>query len=354
MANAQLHHPPAETNGHRHLFGATNTKPLVYSSPLEITHIAPPKKLKDFWKLCQELLSLRVPAHEPQSIPIPHSDQQNQNLRQQTTTQSRYFKTSVYINNFPGILLPGKHYAFLTMPVDASHQDKWTSRIKDELVGEALKKLTRIRCAEPELIMISDQKGNTGPCMVLTCWNDDTCETEVGREQTRERIQKQVRSFQTVKESPFACKVIIDEVGLLARNSIDPSLNVESAAIRLEADLNNFGNTFVGLPITGFSSNLPWCTLGGIIRVGTRTYGITVAHPFRGQRQGAGGVPRTTDGIDSIDDGSDSDLDNSLFESHHIHTKMDLQPPTKRDCLLSGQAQHPVSCPLPASFEPTA
>jgi len=174
-----------------------------------------------------------------------------------------------------------------------------------------------VRC-HPQFGMVRDKNGKIGPCILLFSWDENTCQSESGKEHTRRKVQKRIRKLHSVQGCGFPCKVVMDSVSLLARFfGTDESLSP-----RIQARLEDSFASFVSILISDGGNPSRECTLGGLIRVGSRIYGLTVAHPFSGiaDRASVDSPPSLAshDAEDTSTDDSDSvmsDSDQSLFDA---------------------------------------
>lgn len=248
-------------------------EPPVCHSPPEII-IEGPKRSTSIFKVTELFKNLRVPIREPKSLNTRQLKIWAKAPDQASEEQSLCLREVVSIDGHRGIELSGKHYAFTTMPISPEHMRVWTTQIKDRLEDELPQFFRTERCSPPEIFMVSDRKGRTGPCIILTLWNENTCQDDTGREMTRKRIQKKVRGLQALKVCPYPCKVVVDTITLLAR----PMLSNNPFRTLIRAQLRESQPTFVGIVIKVSQVDSQECTLGGLIRVGRQIFGLTVAH----------------------------------------------------------------------------
>lgn len=242
-----------------------------------------PGRSPSFDYLSKVFKSLKVPRHEP--IPLSIQPQ-----TRTTTTDTQIVKSPkiprsspslTSINGHPAIELADHDYAIPTMPVAPEHMQMWESRIKDRLFDELVQRIRTERC-HLEFFVVSDKKGRTSPCIILNVWDGNTCQSENGRKKTRRRVQKIVRSLQSLRDCQFECKVVIDTISLLAQQL--ESISVPEATIHGVFD--DATTTFAGHLINGSNNDAQEFTLGGLIRVGSKVFGLTVAHPFSSAKGG--------------------------------------------------------------------
>jgi hypothetical protein len=274
--------------------------------------VATPKFSLSLVSVKELFKGLVTPKHEPvlpdtnnqQILPTPS----NSSFASSTIT----IRGEVFINGHKAFELSGQCYVLSTMIVPAEHMQRWTTQIKDRLRDE-LKHGVRFEACHPEFHMVRDKNGRIGPCILLSCWNDATCHTESGREDTRKKMQKRVKKLQSLKDCQYPCKVVVDDIRPLARLLLPT--NVASAHIF--ARISGTLGTYVSLSIGDHESADQECSIGGLVRVGSRIFALTVSHAFL--RDEVHQVQPTTvygDLSESESDG-DSDTDASLFHEHN-------------------------------------
>ena len=255
-------------------------------------------KTSPFSRLLELFKGIKVPQNEP----VP--------LRDYPKTK----EAQIFIEGHKALELHGKHYALPTMSIAQEQLHIWESQIRDRLQDE-LTQCIRTESCHLELYMVCDRKRRIGPCIVLTCWNANTCSTERGREITRRKVQKRIPSLQSLQNCPFPCKVVVDELSLFARLSgpaIDPGIHVR-------ANLTKEALTFVSLLIVDEDRAFSECTLGGLICVDGKVYGLTVAHAFSIRLES---ISSETDARSESSETQDTDSDNSddsLFNGFDCH-----------------------------------
>ena len=188
------------------------------------------------------------------------------------------------------------------------------SQIRDRLQDE-LTQCIRTESCHLELSMMCDRKSRIGPCIVLTCWNAGTCSTERGREVTRRKVQKKISSLQALKNCAFPCKVVVDELSLFARHS-GPGI---VPGIRIRANLTKETLTFVSLVIADEDRAFSECTLGGLICVDGKVYGLTVAHAFSSRIESIPSEGDARSEYSETQDTDSDDFDDSLFNGFDCH-----------------------------------
>jgi hypothetical protein len=274
--------------------------------------VATPKFSLSLVSVKELFKGLVTPKHEPvlpeannqQILPTPA----NSSFASSTVT----IRGQVFINGHKAFELSGQCYVLSTMIVPAEHMQRWTTQIKDRL-GDELKHGVRFEACHPEFHMVRDKNGRIGPCILLSCWNDDTCHSESGREDIRKKMQKRVKKLQSLKDCQYPCKVVVDDIRPLARLLLPT--NVASADIF--ARISGTLGTYVSLSIGDHESADHECSIGGLVRVGSRIFALTVSHAFeRDQVHHAQSNAVCGDFSDSESDG-DSDTDGSLFREHN-------------------------------------
>jgi hypothetical protein len=203
----------------------------------------------------------------------------------------------------------------------------WESQIKDRLQDELAQRFRTEHC-HAEFNMIQDRRGSLGPCILLSCWNGATCGTEEGREQTRKKLQKRVKKLQSLQGCRYPCKIVIDEIGLLARLATAEALDVD-----IYASADACIRSYVSLPVQGSSHGHQTCTFGGLISVGSEVFVLTVAHPFLTDETVSNQShlrPAIVESSSEEDEDTDSDSDRSLFPSVELDS---LSPITANSSL---------------------
>ncbi|KAL9618373.1 MAG: hypothetical protein Q9160_006881 [Pyrenula sp. 1 TL-2023] len=265
---------------------------------------------------------LRVPRREP--IPLRP---QRQNCTETASAQivdnpkaPRNKSSLTSIDGHPTIELADQCYAIPTKPVAPEYMHLWESQIKDRLSDELAQCIRAERCqleffvvSEKKKGWIGDTKGWTGPCIVLSVWDEKTCHSENGRRRTRRRAQKMVGSLQSMQNCQFPCKVVIDTISLLAHRSEPTSC----PGATVNADYDRETVAFAGHLINESDNGARECTLGGLIKVGSTVFGLTVAHPFCSLQNGVSELPSifiSQNAAEDTDEGSSDDIDDNLSD----------------------------------------
>jgi hypothetical protein len=169
------------------------------------------------------------------------------------------------------------------------------------------------------LLMVSDATGKVGPCIVISVWDESLCETEEGREKTERKATKIIRKLHTMKTSPFPYKVIADTLSLSARWLSSDESKALTSRVSL-GSLNTLVSMEIGIGLQGRRN----FRLGGVIRVGPKLYGLTVAHPLSDHRRPSAGVTDSSqldeegDASDNSDFSDDAESEESLFKPNHF------------------------------------
>jgi hypothetical protein len=235
-------------------------------------------------------------------------------------------------------------YALPTMLIPQDRIDSYNSTVRDRLIDELQQRLRSVRCRQPELLMVADASGKVGPCVVLSIWDDTACETADGRNKAVRRATKMVGRLQSVKDCPFPVKVIADKISLAARLLAES----ERFFISTVNAARGARRTFVSTPITVQAQEARSFRLGGLIRAGSKIYGLTVAHPFSSlleiddatpADQPELSAPTESDDSDTDDlDGFDNDSEEMLFQPRHWTTPVGatvISEPPERDAVTT-------------------
>jgi len=195
----------------------------------------------------------------------------------------------VQIHDHRGFHVVGELYALPTMQIAAHDGETWRHSINPRLESEILHVLRKERC-QLELLMCGTREGILRPTILLTCGYDKISLGPRESERRRRKIQKQVNKFQSLKGCPFPCHVIIDNIRLLAFVPGDQG----DADWDLSCYQGSPDGQFCGaiIQVGKGSDRVNYCTLGGLITLESRTYGLTVFHPFCKRRQ-----PQSHDGL---------------------------------------------------------
>src|SRR5271163_3648680 len=234
-------------------------------------------RFSNFFRLTRLFDGVKVPQREPITLSNYRKDNLTTTCTRSSTIPTVGTDKQIFVDGHRAIQLDAYCYAVPTMPVAQEHLQFWQSQLKDRLQDELAQCIRTERC-HLEFYMIYEKKGRIGPCIVLTCWDENTCENESGRENTRRKLQKKIRKLQSIRDCHFPCKVVVDSVSPLGRC---PEPDV-SPGLVLKALLEDSQTTHVSLLLKTSDHDNHGCTLGGLIRVGSRIYGLTVAHPFSG------------------------------------------------------------------------
>src|ERR1700744_495980 len=163
-------------------------------------------------------------------------------------------------------------HALPPMTIPEAHVNTWNSAVKDRLVDELRQCFRSERCRHPEFMMARDPSGKVGPCIIISVWDEALCGTEDGRRKTVRKATKTIRGLQTMKTCPFPFKVIADTLSLSSRLQ-----ESEQVVVWGSNPTGGDRRTAVSMEISAGTSTHQCFRLGGIIRVGSKLYGLTVA-----------------------------------------------------------------------------
>lgn len=218
---------------------------------------------------------VKPPQHEPGTLSVQAQNGSNTTYPSTVKIETMHGERQKYINGHRAIELPGQCYALPTMPIPPEHLNLWEQSIQDRLRDELAQLLRAERC-HLEFCIVYDERRRIQPCILLSVWDEATCQHESGRKNTRRKVQKMIQKLQSMRDCRFPCKVVVDSILLLA--SLEEMRIPPGPAI--QAPLGGTETTLVGLLIRRTGNEIHECTLGGLISAGQRIYGLTVAHPF--------------------------------------------------------------------------
>lgn len=322
----QMHHTPRESVNKR-LDSEGLRWRLSNPSPVEADVENSPSKPKERISQITKLFKakdVQVPQQEPNHFSVTTTTSSTTEGACDTSGSSVFAPSSsassgfVDISDYRSLAIGNNCYILLTMSVPSKCLQTWKLDFESRLDDGLRQWLQTERCLGPlEFCMVKD-KGRIGPCILVVCWDDKSCVNEKGREIARKKLQKKIRKLQSMRDRPFPCKVVIDRLSLLALTSslsADAAVNKEMESLSMtdanvskyyphhplarillertapliapmqtlvpiDAQRSETQATSVSSVIRNTTNPDQTCTLGGLIRIGVKIYGLTVAHPF--------------------------------------------------------------------------
>lgn len=338
---------------------------------------------------------VQVPQHEPHHFSVATTASSTTEGASDTSGSSVSASSSLTSSGFVDISghrsleIGNNCYILPTMSVPNNHLQTWELEIESRLDDDLRQLLQTERCPGPLEFWMVRYKGRIGPCILVVCWDDESCVNEKGREIVRKKLQRKIRKLQSMRDCPFPCRVVIDRLRLLALTSslsanavvnnemenasmtdahistYNPSRSLARIALERTAPLITLKQTpivvdaqnpetqatSVGSVIWNATHPNQTCTLGGLISIGDKIYGLTVAHPFAPDepenevRHMDFNTPST-----DFNNSDESDSDESIFDefnSDRISIMFENQGPTRPE--LSSEITAPTVASIPVS-----
>jgi hypothetical protein len=116
----------------------------------------------------------------------------------------------------------------------------------------------------------------------------------------RKKMKKRVKKLQSLQDCQFPCKIVVDRVDLLARLLLSERIFER----RIFGQVSVPVATYVSLLVNGVRGTEQQCTVGGLVRVGSQIFGLTVAHAFL-----PGSATTIESAVESSEEFSDSEGD---------------------------------------------
>jgi hypothetical protein len=173
-------------------------------------------------------------------------------------------------------------YALPTCPVPDEQFDSWQTVFSPRLESELLLAFRKERC-QLEFLMFAGKQGRAEPGILLTCLWEKSPLTAKDRERLRKKIQKRVNKFESLRNCLFPCRVMVDNIRLLAFAEPEHLISQERHRMDVDCKIPNDPMTMCGalLRVVPYGWKEPvQCTLGGLLVVGRTVYGLTVRHQF--------------------------------------------------------------------------
>jgi hypothetical protein len=190
--------------------------------------------------------------------------------------------SEVTINGHRAFHVAEGYYALPTCPVPDEQVDSWQTVFSPRLESELLLAFRKERC-QLEFLMFAGKQGRAEPGILLTCLWEKSPLTAKDRERLRKKIQKRVNKFESLRNCLFPCRVMVDNIRLLAFAEPEHLISQERHRMDVDCKIPNDPMTMCGalLRVVPYGWKEPvQCTLGGLLVVGRTVYGLTVRHPF--------------------------------------------------------------------------
>ena len=229
--------------------------------------------------------------------------------------------SEVAINGHRAFHVAEGYYALPTYPVPDDQLDSWQTIFSPRLESELLLAFRKERC-QLEFLMFAGKQGRAEPGILLTCLWEKSPLTARDRERLRKKIQKRVNKFESLRNCLFPCRVMVDNIRLLAFAEPEHLISQERHRMLVDCKIPKEPMTMCGalLRVVPYGWNEPvQCTLGGLLVVGGIVYGLTVRHPFISSFSEAG-EPKSSSCSEYsfselLTDSEDSDADDDTISS---------------------------------------
>lgn len=173
-----------------------------------------------------------------------------------------------------------KFYVCATLPMDNFILDAWAEQILPRLNAELLHNV-QTGTWLPELLMVGKCRDRLKPCVFVTCGDDSTRK----RVETLYKRLKWLREVLKQKEMTFLAlthKIVLSGAPIVESSRYQVSS--AQCSIRISANATTFCGQRVYIS-SDLSQHSTYCTLGGVLNVGNRLYGLTAGHPFNNVMQ---------------------------------------------------------------------
>jgi hypothetical protein len=177
-----------------------------------------------------------------------------------------------------------------------------------------------------KLLMVGSRADKLQPTIVIFCWNGRDCQSSQGKEKVRKRVRKVVKRFESLRRTSLPYKVAVAELQLLAKYlGVETTQRSEIGSV--EAHIPSGASSLCGVLLRVDAQNgqaVDFCTLGGLLYLKDRVYGLTAGHPFEQELEAdldadqALGAPAVEDVLYS----GESDSEDSAFEDYEVETSV--------------------------------
>jgi hypothetical protein len=213
----------------------------------------------------------------------------------------------------------GTYYSVPLMPIDETSQTEW-KRISESLHHD-FQILGEDGCLM-DLCMVGSGADQLKPTIVIGCWNNKDCKTPQGRETFRKRVRKAAKRFESLRGCSLPYKVAVLEIDLLAQySSSRTALRPEIASIAAHVPKGASTLCGVSLRLLGQTGEvIDFCTLGGVLYLKDRVYGLTAGHPFEQTLEADPDDPQALGGqfVEDVVSKEQSDSEDSAFEDYEV------------------------------------
>ena len=220
-----------------------------------------------------EILDLSLHTSNTESIATSRTFTQEE--RSGTELSSATSATGTIRAPEPVIFQIQKFHVCATLPMDEILLTVWADQILPRLDTELLHNV-QIGTWLPELLLVGKRRNKLKPCVLVTCGDNGT------RKQV-EKLYKRLKWLREILKEKNMTFLALTRKVVLSGGSPPGQPGYRASDAKCFISVSGNTATFCGQRIhvssTG-SQPLSYCTLGGVIRIGHRLYGLTAGHPF--------------------------------------------------------------------------
>jgi hypothetical protein len=224
----------------------------------------------------------RIPA-TPSFVVAPSLERQpSESLSTTTTTTTTVTEPASEIStaatsvlSFPQVFVIQKFHVAPGMPIDEKIAFVWASQIRHRLSAVLLHKIPKGTCLQ-EFMMVGKKANALKPTIVINC----------GDAEIKKKVEKAFKSQgwlqDLVKANGIMLVALVAPTPLSAGPALSPT-NTASLSECCSIQMHDSAATSCGLPLlVNASSTHPqrYCTLGGLLIVNGKIFGLTARHPF--------------------------------------------------------------------------
>lgn len=175
----------------------------------------------------------------------------------------------------PVIFQIQKFHVCATLPMDELLVAAWAEQILPRLNAELLHNI-QIGTWLPELLLVGKKPDKLKPCVLITCGDNGT-RKQVEKLYKRLKWLREVLKHREMMFLALTRKVVLSGGSRLQR----PVYGATNSRcfIEISANTTTLCGQRVHIPMKE-SLSPSYCTLGGVIRIGDRLYGLMAGHPF--------------------------------------------------------------------------